>query len=76
MILCSALSFSQTRKDKMQSIRIAYITSELSLTPEETSKFLPILIEYDNKQKELRQRMKTIINKRSTIDELSETESL
>ena len=76
MILCSALSFSQTRKNKMQSIRIAYITSELSLTPEETSKFLPILIEYDNKQKELRQRMKTIINKRSTIDELSETESL
>lgn len=75
IILCSFVSFSQTRKDKMQSIRIAYITTELSLTQEETTKFLPILGEYDNKQQELRKKMRVIIKKINYFDESNDSEA-
>jgi hypothetical protein len=76
IILCSFVSFGQTRKDKMQSIRIAYITTELSLTQEETTRFLPLLSEYDNKQQELRKKMRVIIKKINSFDELNDSEAL
>jgi Spy/CpxP family protein refolding chaperone len=59
LILVSATVFSQPRfREKMEqikSLKVAYITDALELTPDEASKFWPIYNAYDDKQKELRQ---------------------
>jgi hypothetical protein len=41
-------------KSKIQAARIAYITDQLALTPEEAEKFWPIYREFSAKRKELR----------------------
>ena len=49
--------YSQTdsRKNKLESIQIAYLTKELSLTPEEAQKFWPVYNEYRNELIKVRQ---------------------
>ena len=41
-------------KSKIQAARVAYITDQLALTPEEAEKFWPIYREFSVKRKELR----------------------
>src|SRR5262245_55225343 len=41
-------------KSKIQAARVAYITDQLALTPEEAEKFWPIYREFTTKRKELR----------------------
>ncbi len=69
------LSISQDRKEKMKSMRIAYITSELNLTSEEISKFIPIFSEFDKKHHDLKRRMRIILEKSKSIDDISENEA-
>jgi hypothetical protein len=75
-ILLPLISFAQPRRDKMKSLRIAYITSELELTPEETSKFMPIFTAFDETQTELKRKMRVLLAKRKPIDEMTEAEAL
>jgi len=53
---------AEQRKEKIEALKIAYITKELSLTPEEAQVFWPVYNEYQNKQemlrKEFRQKFK------------------
>jgi hypothetical protein len=56
-------------------MRIAYITSELELTTEETTKFIPIFTAFDDNQRELKRKMRIILDKRKTIEEMTDAEA-
>lgn len=45
-------------KDKIQAARVAYITDQLQLTPQEAEKFWPIYREFAERRKALRQQLK------------------
>lgn len=45
-------------RDKIQAARVAYITDQLALTPEEAEKFWPIYREFAEKRKEIRQQLR------------------
>lgn len=45
-------------RDKIQAARVAYITDQLALTPEEAEKFWPVYREFSEKKKEIRQQLK------------------
>src|SRR5689334_6366193 len=44
-------------RSKIQAARVAYITDQLALTPEEAEKFWPIYREFSAKRKDLRQQL-------------------
>ncbi|MBP7821774.1 MAG: hypothetical protein KA010_02545 [Saprospiraceae bacterium] len=56
----------QRKADKIESLRIAFITDKLELTPEESQRFWPLYREYSDKQhalkKEGRMSMKDLDN--------------
>jgi len=45
-------------RDKIQAARVAYITDQLQLTPQEAEKFWPIYREFAERRKALRQQLK------------------
>jgi len=60
LLFCAAVSIAQPKlKQKMEqvkSLKVAFITNELELTPEESAKFWPIYNRYEDRQRELRKR--------------------
>lgn len=56
-VLCFAsFAIAQPRKkDQIKSMKIAFITQELELTPDEATKFWPLFNDFETKQKEIRQ---------------------
>ncbi len=65
----------QDRKDKLETMHIAYITQKLDLTPEEAQKFWPVYNQYKAAMEELRkQRMDNIesVKKAGGMDNMSE----
>ena len=46
------------RREKMESLKIAHITNELSLSPEESEKFWPIYNKYDDARRQLKEEMR------------------
>jgi Spy/CpxP family protein refolding chaperone len=84
LLLLSANAFAQNgmmskeKRDKIKSLKIAFITSELSLTSEEAIKFWPIYNTFEDKQQEIRkQKMKGYIDRMDdeSLDKLSEKEA-
>ncbi len=55
-LLCLHSVNSQNKKDKLEALKIAFITNALSLTSEEAQKFWPVFNEYETKKKESRQK--------------------
>jgi hypothetical protein len=45
----------QEKKEQVKSMKIAFITNELKLTPDEAAKFWPLFNEFEEKQKVIRQ---------------------
>lgn len=45
-------------RDKIQAARIAYITDQLALTPQEAERFWPIYREFSEKRREIRKEMR------------------
>lgn len=80
-LLMTSLSFSQDHKEKrekVKALKVAYITEQLELTPEEAQKFWPIYNTFDDKQAELRhEKMRAILNRfqPGSVDKLSEKEA-
>ena len=71
--------YSQENKhEKIKALKTAFITTELSLTPEEAAKFWPVYNSFDDKQFELRhKKMKSLANKlKNSIDTMSDKEAL
>jgi hypothetical protein len=83
MLFCIAVSaFAQPRmKQKMEqvkSLKVAFITNELSLTPEESAKFWPLYNAFEEKQRDLRkQKVTKYLDRRDNaeIDKMTDKEA-
>lgn len=85
ILLISTISFAQPgsrikermqqKKEQVKSMKIAFITSELNLTPDEATKFWPLFNAFEDKQRELKQeRIKNYMD-RIDSDKLTEKEA-
>lgn len=72
-----AQSFLEEKKEKINALKVGFITNELDLTAEEATKFWPIYNAYDDKQFEIRhQKMKAFKNRMDAdIEKMSEKEA-
>ncbi len=83
LLLISVASFAQPgsrfkeKKEQVKSLKVAFITNELDLTPEESAKFWPLYNAFEDKQHEIRkQKLKVYIDRTdNSIDKLSEKEA-
>ena len=78
VLLVSTISLAQHRpdKDKIKSLKVAFITERLDLSTEEAQAFWPIYNEYEEKREALRQEeRKQIRNKIKDSENLSEKEA-
>lgn len=67
--------FSQRNKDQIQSEKIAFITKEVDLTPEEAQKFWPVYNESNKQKAEISLKLKKLNNDYiKNRDNLSEKE--
>lgn len=66
------------KKEQIKALKIAFITNELSLTPDEATKFWPLFNAFEDKQNDIRrQKMKGSLDRieENAIDKLSEKEA-
>lgn len=81
LLLVGSIVFSQEqeeKREKIKTLKIAYITEQLELTTTEAQKFWPIYNSYDEKQFTIRHtKMRGLISKIKDkgIDSLSESEA-
>lgn len=78
LLLTATLSFAQNRpdKEKIKSLKVAFITERLDLSSKEAQAFWPIYNEYEENREMLRQKERTQIRgKVKNANELSEKES-
>ena len=65
----------QQKKEQIKSMKIAFITTELNLTPDEATKFWPLFNAFEDKQRELKQdKIKNYMD-RIDSDKLTEKEA-
>ena len=75
--LCSLMAFAQPDRDepkrgeKVEALKRAFITSELSLTPVEAEKFWPVYNAHEETQKTHRKELKKVMDK---MDEAGENQ--
>jgi len=77
LLLATALNVTaqDDRKEKIEALKIGFITQELDLTTDEAQKFWPVYNRYEDELKALRKSRKTeMMNMRLNIDSLSEAE--
>ena len=73
IILCSFLSIAQPNKERMKTLKIAFITEQLDLTEKEAQEFWPI---YNAHEKEMEMIQKLSAEKRKNFEpEISETKA-
>ncbi|WP_395043300.1 sensor of ECF-type sigma factor [Flavobacterium sp.] len=66
----------QEKKEQIKSLKVAYITTELSLTPDEAAKFWPLFNAFEDKQMELRKdKIKSYKDRIDNNENLSEKEA-
>ncbi len=66
----------QQKKDQVKAMKIAFITSELNLTPDEAAKFWPLFNEFEEKQRAIRQdKIKNYVDRSQGSDKLTEKEA-
>ena len=84
LILTSMISFAQNgrlmkqKKEQVKSLKVAFITSELDLTADESAKFWPLYNAFDEKQSEIRRtKMKSYLDRMDSenFDNVSEKEA-
>jgi Spy/CpxP family protein refolding chaperone len=66
------------KREQIKALKIAYITDELKLTPEEATKFWPLFNAYEEKQKSFRkERIRSYMDQSGTsnIDKMTEKEA-
>lgn len=64
--------------EQVKSLKVAFITSELGLTPEESTKFWPLYNAFEDKQRDLRkQRVTKFLDRRddSQINKMTDKEA-
>lgn len=84
ILLFSISTFAQggrllrEKKEQIKAMKVAYITNELSLTPDEAAKFWPLYNAFEDKQHEIRkQKLKGYLDRidDESFDNLSEKEA-
>lgn len=67
----------QPKKEKMEALKIAYITKRLNLTTEEAQKLWPIYNEYESKKTDINKgcRNDNLILKQGSIEDLTDAEA-
>lgn len=87
LVFISMASFAQDgplrqrfkeKKEQIKALKVAYITNELNLTPDEAAKFWPLFNAFEDKQQEIRkQKLKAFLDRKddNSLDELSEKEA-
>lgn len=82
--IITSFSFAQNgrlmkqKKEQVKSLKIAFITSELDLTSDESAKFWPLYNAFDEKQSEIRRtKMKSYLDRMDSenFDNVSEKEA-
>ena len=66
-------TFAQSEKDKVETLRVSFISKSLELTSSESEKFWPVYNEYTDKIRAIRKNLRQSYKKRS--DNLSEQEA-
>lgn len=77
VMLMPVALFAQNRKDKIETMHIAYLSQRLDLTPSEAEKFWPIYNEYRAEQDKLRkERMDNMqtVRRAGGIDSMSDAD--
>ena len=70
--------FVRKKKEQIKSLKVAFITNELALTPDEAAKFWPLFNAYEDKQQEIKkQRLKGYLDRMDddSFDKLSDKEA-
>ena len=82
--IITSFSFAQNgrlmkqKKEQVKSLKVAFITSELDLTADESAKFWPLYNAFDEKQSEIRRtKMKSYLDRMDSenFDNVSEKEA-
>lgn len=82
--IITSFSFAQNgrllkqKKEQVKSLKVAFITSELDLTADESAKFWPLYNAFDEKQSEIRRtKMKSYLDRMDSenFDAVSEKEA-
>ncbi len=83
LIIVFYQSFAQfsngEKRKKIKALKIAFITTELDLTPDEATKFWPVFNAFDDKQMEIRsQKTKQFLDKSDDdeLEKMSDKEAL
>ncbi|MBM3936212.1 MAG: hypothetical protein FJ343_03575 [Sphingomonadales bacterium] len=53
-------------QERIKAARVAYLTKELSLSPEEAEKFWPVYNQYDGQREDLRNRIRDLLEETRT----------
>ncbi len=65
----------ESKKDEIESYKIAFITKRLDLSPDEAEKFWPVYKQYQDELKELRSRnRKALVNVYQNIETMSDAD--
>ena len=70
--------FIRKKKEQIKALKVAFITDELSLTPDEATKFWPLFNAFEDKQQEIRQqKLKGYLDRMNedSFDKLSDKEA-
>lgn len=71
--------FNRESREKIKTLKIAYITEQLNLTPKEAEKFWPIYNAFEEKQFKLklknRMEMRNALKDKNNIESLTEKEA-
>ena len=69
--------YFEEKKEKIKSLKIAFLTTELNLNPDEAAKFWPIYNAFEDNQFELRrQKMKSFLKKEdNNLNKLTDKEA-
>jgi len=66
------------KKEQIKALKVAFITDELALTPDEATKFWPLFNAFEDKQQEIKkQKLKAYLNRMDddSFDKLSEKDA-
>ncbi|MFY9241446.1 MAG: sensor of ECF-type sigma factor [Polaribacter sp.] len=78
-VISLSAQMNKESREKINTLKIAYLTEQLNLTSLEAEKFWPIYNAYDKEQNNLRNenrtRLKALIQKNGSIDSISEQEA-
>lgn len=76
LFFCLKLSAQDEKRERIRAHKVAFITSEVQLTPEESAKFWPIYHEYEARQRQIKRNgYQKYKENNARLHELSEKEA-